>query len=168
MAAAKKAAPRAAAKTEETVAEAPFAAAGAWSDAAKDQYETALKAFNDGAEKFRVDAEEALASTREGFEAAGERMRSVNADMLAAAREEMTDAVEFANELARAKSLGDALEIQKEYWTGLFAARSERARAFTEASVEATREAFEPMTKSYTAAFSFAPAFDKFFPFAGK
>lgn len=176
MAAAKKnATRRVATEVENTLENAPetaFAAAGAWSDAARGQYETALKSFNDSAEKFRADAEEAFAATKDGFEAANERMQSLNADAMAAAQEEITGAVEFANELARAKSVGDAFEIQRTYFTKLFETRSERLRAMTEASADAARAAFEPMTKTYASAFSFAPsfpmAFDKFFPFAGK
>lgn len=140
----------------------------AFADAARENYETALKTFSDNAEKFRVQTEESLASTREGFEAAGERMRAMGADALTHVREDVTEAVDFANELARAKSVNDALELQRAYWTRLFETRVERARAYTEASVEASRSAFEPLNKSFASAFSFAPAFDKFFPFASK
>ena len=145
-----------------------MALAGAWTLAAREQYEAALKSVTDSAEQFRSQSEESFSSARAGFEAAGERMRLVSADALAAARSEMSEAVEFANELARAKSVADALEIQRDYLTKLFEARVERARAMTEASVEATREMFEPMNRSVAAAFSVAPSFDKFFPFAGK
>lgn len=172
MAAAKKSAPRRAATQDETIiengAETAFAAAGAWGEAARDQYETALKSFADNAEQLRVQAEEAMQSARESFDAANDRMRSVNAEVMAAARTEMTEAVEFANELARAKSFADALEIQRGYWTKLYEARIERARALTEASTEAAREAFEPFSRSFGGAFAFAPSFDKFFPFSSK
>lgn len=176
MAAAKKAATRRVAKdiedTLENGAVDAFASANAWTDAARDQYETALKTFNDQAEKFRADTEEAFTAAREGFDAANERLQAVNADVMTAAREEITEAVEFANELARAKSIGDAFEIQRGYYTKLFETRSERFRSMTEASADAARAAFEPMTKGYASAFSFAPSFpmsfDKFFPFAGK
>ncbi|MDZ7629212.1 MAG: phasin family protein [Parvularculaceae bacterium] len=172
MATAKKTATRRVAKDiEQTIehgAENAFADASAWSDAARDQYETALKSFNDSAEKFRADAEEALTATRDGFDAANERMKSFNADAMTAAQEEITGAVEFANELAHAKSIGDAFEIQRTYFTKLFETRSERLRSLTEASADAARAAFEPMTKTYASAFSFAPSFDRLFPFAGK
>ena len=122
--AAKKAATRRVAKdiedTIENGAETAFDAVNNWSDAARDQYETALKSFNDSAEKFRADAEEAFAATREGFDAASERMKSLNADAMAAAQEEISGAVEFANELARAKSVADAFEIQRVDYTKLF------------------------------------------------
>ena len=96
------------------------------------------------------------------------RMRVVSADALTAARDEMTEAVEFANSLARAKTVADALELQRGYWTKLFETRVERARAATEASVEATREMFDPINRSFAAAFSMTPSFDKFFPFGSK
>lgn len=143
-------------------------AAEAWTEAARDQYETALRAFTDNAEKFRTQTEDAFASARDGFDAAGERMRAVSADTMAAMREEMSDAARFATELARAKSVGDALEIQRDYWTKLFETRVERVRAFTETSTEVARDTFEPMSRSFAAAFSFSPAFDKLFPFASK
>lgn len=162
--AAKKTAPKSAAP--ETFA--AFTDVSAFAETAREQYETALKSFNENAENFRVQTEQSFASTRDGFEAAGERMRAMSADALTHAREEMTEAVDFANELARAKSINDALELQRNYWTNLFETRIERARAYTEASVEASRSAFEPLNKSFASAFAFAPAFDKFFPFASK
>lgn len=172
MAAAKKTATRRVAKdieqTVENGAETAFAAVNNWSDAARDQYETALKTFNDNAEKFRAEAEEAFAAARDGFETANERIKTVNADMMTAAREEISEAVEFANDLARAKSAADAFEIQRAYFTKLFDTRAERFRTITEASAEAARAAFEPVTKSYATAFSFTPSFDRFFPFPGK
>ncbi len=164
--AAKKSAPKTAAETSDSVVQ--FADMTAFADAARDQYETALAAFTENAEKIRAQTEEQLASARESFEAAGERLRAVSADTLAQARSEMTDAVDFANELARAKSAPDALEIQRRYWTKLFETRVERARALSEASVEAAREVMKPMSKSLDAAFAFTPAFSAFFPFATK
>jgi hypothetical protein len=172
MAAAKKSSTRRIAKdveeTFENGAETAFAAVNNWSDAARDQYESALKTFNENAEKFRADAEDAFAAARDGFEAANERIKTVNADLMTATREEISDAVEFANELARAKSVADAFEIQRDYFNKLLDTRAARFRSLTEASADAARAAFEPMTKSYSTAFSFAPSFDKFFPFGGK
>ena len=155
----------------EGAAQDAFAAFGdvsSFTDAARDQYETALKSFNESAEKFRAQTEETMNSAREGFDAASERMRTVSADAMTHARVEMTEAVDFANELVRAKSVNDALELQRNYWTKLFETRVERARAYTQASVDASRSAFEPLNKSLTSAFAFAPSFDKFFPFASK
>jgi hypothetical protein len=170
----KKSAPKSADKAldqmTDTAADAiaAFTDPAAFADAARDQYETALKSFNDGAEKIRLQTEETMTTARESFETASERLRAVSVDAMTAAREEMTEAVDFANELAKAKSITDALEIQRDYWTRLFETRVERARAMHEASVEATRDAFEPFNRSFTTAFSFTPAFDKFFPFGAK
>ncbi len=147
---------------------AAFGDVSAFADAAREQYETALKAFNDNAEKFRAQSEESFASTREGFEAAGERMRAASAEAFTHARTEMTEAVDFANQIARAKSMNDALELQRTYWTKLLDTRAERARAFTQASADAARSAFDPLNKSFMSAFAFAPSFDKFFPFSSK
>lgn len=145
-----------------------FAAAGAFGDAARDQYETALKSFNENAEKFRAQTEESITAARQSFETASERFRAVGAEAISAARDEMSEAVDFANDLARARSIGDALEIQRGYWTKLFETRIERAKAMTEASVEATRDAFAPLNRSVASASAFAPSFDKFFPFGSK
>ena len=120
MAATKKAAPNRTAKAAEEHAEASFSTANAFTDVAQQQYETVVKTFTESADEFRAKAEEAAESMREGFETARERFGAVNADMMTAAREEMTEAVEFANELARAKTLADAFEIQHAYWTKLF------------------------------------------------
>lgn len=167
--AARKEALKGAKTTEQTIEDfAAFADVGAFGEAAREHYETALNAFNENAEKIRVQTEETLAAARVGFDAANERLRAVNADAMSAARDEMTEAVDFANELAKARSIGDALEIQRGYWTKLFETRVERARAMTQASVDATRDAFEPFNRSYASAFSFAPSFDKFFPFGSK
>lgn len=172
MAASKKSASRRAANpVDETLdqdAMTSFAGAGVWGEAARDQYETAMRAFADNAEQFRAQAKEAYEQAREGFDLANERLRAVNADMIAAAREEMAGAVEFANDLARAKTLTDALEIQRGYWTKLFETRVERARSLTEASTEAARDAFAPMSRTFSTAFAIAPGFDKFFPFGSK
>ncbi|MEQ8179018.1 MAG: phasin family protein [Amphiplicatus sp.] len=160
----KKAAPRRAAKeTVETATE----AATTFSNAARNQFDTMLTAFNDQAETFRGQTEEMLETVRGNFETAQTRFQSVNADLLNAARDEMAEAVDFANELTRAKTFTDALEIQRNYWTNLFQTRVERTRELTNTAVEATRESFEPFSKSFGAGFTPA-SFEKFFPFAAK
>ena len=166
---AKKPAAKRAAETIEAFADdtSAYAGSGAWTDTARDQYETALKTFNDNAEKFRTQTEEAIASARDGFDAASERMRGVSADAMTAVQEEISDAVAFTNDLSRARTLTDAMEIQRNYWTKLFETRVERVKAMTEVSTEAAREAFEPMTR-FTSAFAFTPSLEKFFPFAAK
>ena len=111
-----------------------MALAGAWGETARETYETAFKSFSENAEKFRAEAEESFTTARAGFEAASERLRTVSADTLVHARTEMTQAVDFANELARAKSVADALEIQRGYWTKLFETRAAQMKRATEAT----------------------------------
>lgn len=154
-------------KATETV-DAASDTAFAFSDAARDQFETAMKAFNDNAEEIRTRTEETMSLVRDSFEQAREKMQAVNSEMVAAAREEVTEAVEFANELARARTMADALEIQRNYWTRLFETRVERTRALTQASIDATREMFEPMARNTSAPLSAFAGFEKFFPFAAR
>lgn len=159
MATAKKTAPRRAAKAADEATQ-TFAAT------ARDQFDTLFTAFNDQAEAFRDQSEEFAETVRSNLEAAQSRFQSTGAELMNAAREDLAGAVEFANELARAKTVAEALEIQRNYWTGVFETRVERTRGFTNAAVETARESFEPFSKSY-AAFT-APSFEKFFPFAAK
>ena len=140
---------------------------GEFSDAARDQMDSVFAAFTDNADMMREQAEETMATMRENFETATTRLQSVNAEIMTAARDEITDAVDFANELARAKSLTDAMEIQRDYWTNLFETRVERAREFTQTSTEAARDVLDPMTETFSTAMKNNP-FEKFFPFATK
>lgn len=143
-----------------------FAAFETISDTARDQFEAMVNAMTDQSDTLRVQAEEILDNCRDGFESANEKIRSVNAELLSAAREETAEAVEFVNELARAKSLADAFELQQNYWTNLFEARMKRARDLSEASIEAARASFEPFSQSVKTLP--ATGFEKFFPFAAK
>lgn len=158
----KKAARRATAG--ETVKTEAFQSADAFAGAARDQFDTMLSAFNEQAETFRGQTEEVLDQVRGNFEAAQTRLQATNAELMNAARAEMSEAVDFANELARAKTVADALEIQRGYWTNLFETRVERARELTNATVDAARESFEPFSKSM-ASFSASSPFAKVFPF---
>ncbi len=113
--------------------------------------------------QFGFDAE----TVRENVESLRSRFETVGGDLIEAARQDTADAVAFVNELVQAKTVGDALEIQRNYWTNLFETRIERAREWTNASVEATRDAFEPASKALAALPGFA-AFEKAFPFGRK
>ena len=135
--------------------------------AARDQVDAFFSAFNDNADMMREQTEDMMASLRENAETISARFQTVNADILAAARDEMTEAVDFANELARAKTLGDALEIQRDYWTNLLETRVERARDFAQSSSEAALELAEPLAESAATPFRNNP-FAAFFPFAAK
>lgn len=145
---------------------APLDAAGAFT-AANDHFQTVFNAFSENAESMRAQTEDVVAAMRENFEAAQTRMKSFTADLADAARTETAEAVTFVNELARAKSVGDAFEIQRNYWTNLFETRVERAREMTKTSVEAARLSLEPFSKSMTSVPGFA-SFEKFFPFGTK
>lgn len=143
-----------------------FTAGESFSAAANDQFQTVLNAFTENAETLRTQTEDAMAAFRSNFEATQSRLQSVGAEMVEAARTEASEAVTFVNELARAKTIADALEIQRSYWTNLFETRVERTRELAKTSVEAARESFEPFSKSFaTPAFA---SFEKFFPFATK
>lgn len=173
----KKAAPAAkpAAKTAETTVETAAASvnaaadnAFAFSDAARGQYDAMLKSFNENAEELHGRTQEMFEAAREGFENVQTNMQSVGAEAMDAARQEMTDAVDFANELTRAKTIADALEIQRDYATRLFEARVDRFRTMTQTTVDAVRETVEPMSRTMTTAFGKAPTFTTVFPFASK
>jgi len=133
--------------------------------AARDQFEQVVSVFNENAETLRAQSEDALETVRENFTAAQERFEAANRELADATREEIADAVDLVNDLGRAKTVADAMEIQRDYWTNLFEARVERSREMTETSVKATREAFEPINKSMSA-FGATASFEKLFPFA--
>lgn len=155
-----KAAPK---KASKNVAADAFASFENMSNANRDQFETFVAAMTENADTMRDQAEEIFETCRDSLETAGEQMRTVNADLIEAAREETAEAVEFVTELARAKTVADALELQRDYWSKLFETRMKRARDLTQTSVEAARASFEPLSKTMTA---FPTAnFQKIFPF---
>ncbi len=171
MAAATKKAPagktaKAAAKPVETATTDAFASFENVSNAARDQYETFVAAVSENTDTLREQTEEIFETCRGSFETANAQLRSAGAELLTAARAEAAEAVEFVNELARAKTVADALEIQRDYWTNLYETRLERARTLAQASFDAARVSFEPLSKSL-GAFP-AAGFEKFFPFAAK
>ena len=172
--AAKTAAPAAAKKSARSTSaegEAAFSfASPMFSDAARERYDALLKSFNDNAEEFQGRTQEMLDAGRESFETAQTHLQEAGSEMLEAARQDMADAVDFANELARAKTVAEAMEIQRDYWTRLFESRADRVRSMTETSMAAIRETAEPMQRTMKTAFA-QPAFagfEAFFPFAKK
>lgn len=157
-------------KTEKTADIAAFgglATVENLSNAARDQFEKIAAVYAENAETFRGQAEDLMETVRGNFESARTRFNAVNADLVATAREEAAEAVDFMHNLARAKTVVDALEIQRDYWTNLFETRIERTQALTKATVEAARESFEPFSKSLSA-LSTNAAFEKFNPFSAK
>ena len=166
MAVTKKTTVRKPVKTEELDETLGFDAAGAFT-AANDHFQTVFSAFSENAESMRAQTEGMIDAFRGNLETAQTRLKSISADLAEAARTETAEAVTFVNELARAKTVADAIEIQRSYWTNLFETRVERAREMTKVSVEAARESFEPFSKTFAAAPGFV-SFEKFFPFATK
>ncbi|MEO0399318.1 MAG: phasin family protein [Pseudomonadota bacterium] len=177
----KKAAPAGAAKpaaAKPAAADKPAGAANgdlgesafAFSNAARDQYDTLLKSFNDNAEDAHERAHEIFEAARESFETAQSRFQEVGAEAMEAARQDMADAVDFASELSRTKTVAEAMEVQRDYWSRFFETNMERTRTMTQTTADALRDSVEPMNRSVTTAFSNAqmPAFTAFFPFASK
>ncbi len=142
----------------------------AFSNAARDQYDTLLKAYSENAEEMHGRTQELMDATRASFETAQARFQEVGVEAFDAARQEMTDAVEFTNELAGAKTVAEALEIQRGYWSRFFEGRMERSRSLTQATVDAVRDSVEPVSDSLKTTFKTEafPGFNAFFPFAGK
>ena len=145
-----------------------FGATEDFTAAAREQFETMMTSFSGNMEGMREQAEELADDMRQRMEKTQQRVADVNAELMEAARTEMTDAVQFANELAQAKTLTDALDVQRNYWTNLFETRMQRAREMTEASVEAAREAVPTNGAFANSPFGNAKAFEAFFPFSSK
>ena len=148
--------PTAEAKTKPSASEAA-SPVDALTDGARAQFEKLFTEFNDNADAMRSQAEEIFATVRENMDTTSEQFKSLNEEFVSAARDEVADAVEFTNELSRAKTVVDALEIQRNYWTNLFESRLERTRDLTDSSVEAARKSFTPMSEVFAASFKTTP-----------
>ncbi len=144
-----------------------FMTAESFTKAAQEQFETLMGAFTGNADEVRGKVTEIAEEMRGRFEKTSKRVADVNAGLVEAARTETADAVQFANDLAKAKTFADALEIQRGYWTNLFETRMERARELTEVSVEAARENLTPVQGDFTPVFD-VKAFESFFRFPAK
>ncbi|MEM8771522.1 MAG: phasin family protein [Pseudomonadota bacterium] len=144
-----------------------FKTAEDFTAAAREQFESAMNQFTGASEEWREQAEDVTAELRERFEKNQQLASEMSTEIAEAAREEMSGAVQFANELGQAKTFADVLEIQRDYLTNLFEARMERTQALTGKSVEAAKEAFSPMTTDFGAFFD-TNAFQKMFRFPTK
>ena len=142
----------------------------AFSNAARDQYDALMSSYSANAEEVQGRTQDFIDATRASFETAQSRFQEVGVEAFEGARQEMTEAVEFTNELARAKTVAEAFEIQRDYWGRFFEGRIERSRSLTQATVEAVRESVEPVAKSVSDAANTEnmPSFTSFFPFAAK
>jgi hypothetical protein len=143
----------------ETVANDTFSP-DAFSATAREQYDAFVARMTETAETMRAESEEIMTTVRDNFETVQAKMQTVSADLAVAAREEAAEAVEFVNELSRAKSIADAMEIQRGYYTKLFEERVARARELTDVSVEAARASLAPFGKTFS--------LEKFMPFGAK
>jgi hypothetical protein len=167
--AAKRTVKPAAKKTED----AAFANADAFKTAeeftakAREQFEDTMSYFADAAEDMREKTEDVTAEMRARFEKQQKIAADINTDMVEAAKSEVSDAVQFANDLGKAKTFADMLEIQQAYVANLFETRVARAQDMTAKSVEATKEAFTPMTTDFGAFFD-TSAYEKMFRFPAK
>ena len=139
----------------------------AFSSATTDQYDALMNAFTENAGALQEHGQEFLDAARAGFETAQDSFQAVNDVAVAAVQTEMSEAVDFTNELSRATSLNDVIEIQRDYWTRFFEGRVERTRAMTDATVNAMRDSAEPFNKPIAASLG-TSGFASFFPFASK
>lgn len=144
-----------------------FATADNFANVAREQMETLMTAFTGNAEDMREKAEAMNEEFRTRFEKTQKHVADINNEMMEAARTEMSDAVQFANDMTQAKTVADALELQRSYFTKLFETRIERAREMTENSVALARENTAPAQGAFAPYFD-AKAFEKFFPFSAK
>lgn len=136
-------------------------------DAAREQFETAMKTFTGASEEWRKQSEALSAEMRERFEKNQKLVAAANAELVEAARTETADAVQFVNDLARARTFADAIEIQRGYWTKLFESRIEQARAITGTAVDVARDSVAPAKTEFGAFFN-GKAFEEFFRFPTK
>ena len=84
-------------KTAKTTAYDTFNSVESMSDAAREQFETMVAAFGENAETMRGQTEEVFEAVRGNFESAQSLLKDMNAELMTAAREETTDAVEFVH-----------------------------------------------------------------------
>lgn len=163
--AAKKAAPKKTAdKAFDVTDMMSFANNAEWTETAKEQFETMMSSFTGNFEDMREQAQELAETAQARIKTAQDRASETNARLMEAAQEEMTDAVQFASDLGKAKTFADALTVQQSYWTNLLETRMERAREMTEATVDVARETMTPVEMP----FANMKAFEKFFAFPVK
>lgn len=134
---------------------------------ARGHVENFYSQMTDMSEDWRETAEDVAGEIQTRVSRQQEVASELGQHMVDAARTEMSDAVQFANELTQAKTFADALEIQQNYFTSLFERRIERSREMTERTVEVTKEAMSPMNADFGSFFSARP-FDAFFRAASK
>ena len=135
--------------------------------AAREQFEAMMTTFTGNAEDMREQTQELAEEMRARFEKTQKQMTEVNAGLVEAARGELSDAVQFANEIVRVKSVSEAMELQRAYWTNLFETRVARAQELTATTVELAKENMEPVETGLDM-FAGVKAFQDFFRFPAK
>ena len=157
-----------AAKTETKTVEMPdmtdmmsFSNGAEWVEKAKDQFESMFSSFTGNFDEMREHAEELAETAQARIKTVQDHAAKTNASLMEAAQEEMSGAVQFAQDLGKAKTFTDALSLHQSYWTKLFENRMARAQALTEATVETARESFSPVELP----FANMKAYEKFFAF---
>ncbi len=154
---------KAAAKAESNA----FEAAGDFAENAQEYFSEFLTNMTDAAEDMREQAEDLTADVRARFETQQKLAADVNAELVDAAKSEVSEAVQFASDLTAAKTFTDAMEIQQAYWSNLFQTRVARTQDLTSKSVDAAKEAFAPLKTDFTGTFD-TSAFEKMFRFPAK
>ena len=144
-----------------------FETAGAFAENAQEYFSEFVTKMSDAAEDMREQAEDIAEDLRTRFETQQKLATDVNAEIVEATKSEVSDAVQFASDLGKAKTFADALEIQQAYWTKLFETRVQRSQELTEKSVAAAKEAFTPLKGEFPTLFD-ASAFEKIFQFPAK
>lgn len=160
-----------AAKTETKTVEMPdltdvmsFSNGAEWVEKAKDQFETMMSSFTGNFDEMREQAEDLAETAQARMKCVQDCAAKNNASLMEAAQEEMSGAVQFAQDLGKTRSFADAMALHQSYWTNLFETRMARARALTETTVETARETMTPVELP----FANFKAFEKFFAFPMK
>ena len=141
--------------------------AGAFAENAQDYFSEFVTKMSASTDEMREQAEDLTEDMRARFEAQQKMAADVNAEIVEAAKSEISDAVQFASDLGQAKTFADALEVQQAYWSNLFETRVARTQDLTAKSVDAAKEAFAPYKTDMPSAFDMS-AFQKFFSFPTK
>ena len=160
-AAKKTAAPATETKAVEMTDVMSFSSPTEWMESAKEQFETVMSSFTGNFEDMRAQAEDLSETAQARMKTVQDHAAKTNARLMEAAQEEMTNAVQFASDLGKAKTFADALSVQQNYWTKLFETRMANVREMTESTVEVARESMTPVE----APFANMKAFEKFFAF---
>lgn len=144
-----------------------FETAGAFAENAQDYFSEFVTKVTDATEDMREQAEDIAEDMRARMETQQKLAADVNAEIVEAAKSEVSDAVQFASDLGKAKTFADALEIQQAYWTNLYETRVARTQDLTTKSVDAAKEAFAPFKTEFASPFD-TSAFEKMFRFPAK